>query len=36
LTKHLKPFLSKGWVDGAFKWGATNGLKNTYHPTVHS
>jgi hypothetical protein len=36
LTKHLRPFLSKGWVDGVLKWGATNGLKNTYHPMVHS
>jgi hypothetical protein len=28
-TKHLRPFLSNGWVDGALRWGATNGLKST-------
>jgi hypothetical protein len=35
LTKHLGPFLSKGWVDGALKWGTTNDLENTYHPMHH-
>jgi hypothetical protein len=35
LTKHLRSFLSKGWVESVLKWGATNGCKNTYHPTVH-
>jgi hypothetical protein len=28
-TKHLRPFLSNGWVDGALRQAATNGLKSS-------
>jgi hypothetical protein len=28
-TKHLRPFLSNGWVDGALRWGVANGFKST-------
>jgi len=27
LTKHLKPFLSKGWANGVLKWGQQMALK---------
>jgi hypothetical protein len=35
LTKYLRPFLSKGWVNGALKWGTRNDLESTYHPMHH-
>lgn len=34
-TKHLGPFLSRGWVDGTWRWLATNGFEGTYHPMHH-